>query len=130
MKSAVDARQRPIAALLEEPDPYSNWTSHDYRVQEAIHTIDREVCKSCGNPVWLCHSYDNRIQFDVRVGACYAKAEIEDIEKENERSGVDSLKPGEYRYAVPIGIENGKDKNGKKTYDPLPSRSEALEKMV
>lgn len=119
-------RQRPLAALLELEDPFSGWTSYDYRIQEAINIMDREVCKSCGNPVWLCHSADNRIQFDVRVGACYAKAEIEDVEKSGRE-----LKAGEYFYAVPTGVESGRDrKTGKMNYDPLPSRREAMQKLV
>lgn len=83
--------------------------------------MDREICKSCGNPVWLCHSADNRIQFDVKVGACYAKAEIQDYEKDK---GKPELGSGEYLYAVPVGVEN---EDG--SHDPLPSRREALKKI-
>lgn len=84
--------------------------------------MDREVCNSCGNPIWLCHSADNRIQFDVRTGACYAKAEIEDYE--DEKSGKPKLGPGEYHYAVAVGLDN---EDG--TFEPLPSRREAMEKI-
>jgi len=117
----VDARQRPTAALLESPDPYSGWTSYDYRVQEAVNIMDRELCKTCGNPVWICHSYDNRIDFKVQVGTDYAKAAIEEYEKDQSKQ---KLEPGQYLYAVPIGIE---DEDG--TFDPLPSRREALAKI-
>lgn len=118
----MDARQRPIAALLELPDPFTGWTSYDYRLQEAINIMDREVCKSCGNPVWLCHSADNRIQFEVRTGACYAKAEVEEFE--DEKANNPKLNAGEYHYAVPVGLELGDGK-----YEPLPSRREALQKV-
>jgi len=83
--------------------------------------MDREICKTCGNPVWLCHSTSNDIQFEVRVGACYAKAEIEDYEKDQSKP---KLQAGEYLYAVPVGLDN---EDG--THEPLPSRREALAKI-
>lgn len=95
----------------------TGWTSHDYRLQEAVFILDREVCKTCGNPVWLCHSTNNAIDFDVKTGVCYAKAEIEDFE---ENPGSDKLGAGEYHYAVAVGIKN---EDG--TFEPLPSRHEA-----
>lgn len=73
------------------------------------------------NPVWLCHSADNRIDFLVKTGACYGQAEIEDHEK-NENN---KLSAGEYYYAVAVGIEN---EDG--TREPLPTRAEARMKMV
>lgn len=113
-------RQRPTAALLELPDPFSGWNSHDYRLQEALSIIEKEVCKTCGNPVWLCHSADSRIDADIRVGACYMDAELKDFEKNN--PGEPELESGQYRYAVAVGVLN---EDG--TRDPLPSRREAME---
>lgn len=83
--------------------------------------MDREVCKTCGNPVWLCHSTDNRIQFNVQTGSCYAKAELEDYEKDESKP---KLQAGEYLYAVPVGVENEDGTN-----DKLPTRREALSKI-
>jgi hypothetical protein len=118
--SAIEMRQRPTAALLEEADPYSNWTTFDYRLQEAYYVLQKEICKTCGNPVWYCHSADERIDFDVRKGICYAAAEIADKEK-----GRDSqLGPGEYHYAVAVGVEYS---DGER--EPLPSRAEALKRV-
>jgi hypothetical protein len=70
--------------------------------------------------VWLCHSTHAGIEFDIRVGACYAKAELDDFEKAHPGTE-DTLESGEYRYAVAVGILN---EDG--TRDPLPSRAEAL----
>lgn len=120
IRSAVDMRQRPTAALLELDDPYSGWTSHDYRLQEAFTSMQHEKCNRCGNPVWLCHSYDSRIDFEVQVRTCYADAEIKDHEKQHP----DELKPGDYYIATAVGIE-GED--GER--EPLPPRSEAIEAM-
>lgn len=121
LRSAVEMRQRPTAALLELSDPFTGWTPHDYRLQEALSIIEKEKCQTCGNPVWLCHSADNSIDFEIEVGACYAKAELEDYE---EKPGVEKLEPGQYRYAKAVGIKN---EDG--SYDPLPRRFEALSKV-
>lgn len=118
IQSALSRGQRPTAALLEEPDPNTGWTSHDYRLQEAGYILDLEKCKNCGNPVWLCHSTNSAIDFEVKVGTCYAKAEIEDYENNPTNN---KLGAGEYLYAQAVGIKN---EDG--TYDALPSRREAL----
>lgn len=118
IKSALEHHQRPTAALLELPDPNAGWTSHDYRIQEAVSILDKEICKTCSNPVWLCHSTDNRIDFEVRIGTCYAQAELKDYEEN--KSNAD-LNNGEYPYAVAVGVEN---EDGSR--DPLPSRREAM----
>ena len=118
IQSALSKGQRPTAALLEEPDPNTGWTAIDYRLQEAGYILDLEKCKTCGNPVWLCHSTNNAIDFEVTLGVCYAKAEIEDYENNPANPKLGS---GEYRYAKPVGIKN---EDG--SYDPLPSRREAL----
>lgn len=94
------------------------WTPHDYRLQEASYLLNKELCKSCGNPVWLCHSTNNAIDFEVKIGVCYAKAEIEDFEN---NPASEKLGSGEYHYASAIGIKNEDD-----TFDALPSRREAL----
>ena len=94
----------------------------DYRLQEAVYTLNKDICGTCGNPVWLCHSADGRIEFEIQTKACYAKAEIDTYEKD-ERNAI-PLEPGEYRVAVAVGLEN---EDG--TRDPLPSRREAMEQM-
>lgn len=121
IRSAVNQRQRPVAALLYESDPYSNWVRMDYLLQDAFLTMDTEICTICNNPIWLCHSTDNRIDFKVKARTCYAKAELEEYEKSTK--GKD-LSAGEYIIAVPIGIEDEKGEE-----EPLPTRQEAYEKM-
>lgn len=117
----MEQRQRPVAALLCEPDPYTGWTKMDYLLQDACLTMNHENCSICHNPIWLCHSTDIRIDFDVSVRACYAKAEIEDYE--NSAKGK-RLGSGEYLVAIPKGLE---DENG--VEEPLPSRHEAYKKV-
>lgn len=121
IRSAVKQGQRPTAALLCEPNPHGEWNKLDYILQDAYFTMDTEVCSICNNPIWLCHSTDNRIDFKVKTRTCYAKAEIEDFE--NSEKGK-NLGNGEYLIAVPIGIE---DERGE--FEPLPTRQEAYTNM-
>lgn len=121
IRSAVKQGQRPVAALLNDPDPHGQWTRMDYRLQDAYFTMDTEVCTICNNPIWLCHSTDNRIDFKVKTRTCYAKAEIEDYEKSEKGKSLDS---GAYLIAVPVGIEDEKGEP-----EPLPRRHEAYMKM-
>lgn len=121
IRSAVKQGQRPTAALLCEPDPHSSWTKMDYMLQDAYYTMDTEICSICNNPVWLCHSTDNRIDFEVKTRTCYAKAELEDYQKSEKGKNLDH---GEYLIAVPIGIEvTGEDQ------ESLPTRYEAYQSM-
>ena len=121
IRSAVKQGQRPTAALLYEPNPHKGWTKLDYLIQDAFFTMDSEICPMCNNPIWLCHSTDNRIDFKVSTRTCYAKAEIEDFENSEKGKRLDS---GEYVIAKPIGIE---DERGE--FEDLPTRSEAYKKM-
>lgn len=121
LRSAVKQGQRPCAALLMESDPNGEWTKIDYLLLDAFYTLDSESCTICNNPIWLCHSTDNRIEFVVKTRTCYAKADIEAYEKTTDGK---NLGEGEYLIAQPIGIEDG---NG--GHEPLPSRHEAYQRM-
>ena len=120
-RSAVKQGQRPTAAILESSNPYSSWERLDYIIQDAIFILEREVCPRCNNPIWICHSTDNSIDFKVVKRTCYATAELEDDEKAGKQKDLD---PGQYTIAVPVGIEN---EDG--SFEPLPSRHEAYRWM-
>lgn len=121
LRSAIKQHQRPTAALLSEPDPHGEWSRVDYLLQDAFLTMEHEICTICNNPIWLCHSTDNRIEFDIQKRTCYAKAEMEDFEKSPQGKNLDS---GEYLVARPIGLDDGQG-----NYEPLPNRREAYERM-
>ena len=103
---------------MELEDPYSGWTSHDYRIEEAVLVLERDICKTCGNPTWLCHTSSSSVEFEIRSGWCYGKAELDDYNDSNEATKLES---GEYRYAVAVGVM-GEDEER----EPLPTRAEAL----
>lgn len=118
MSAAREAHQRPTAALLNLPDPNMGWTDIDYTLQTAMYILEKDICPKCGNPVWYCHSSDNRIEFEVETGTCYGEAAIDELGKDAK------LGPGEFYIVKAVGLKN---EDG--TYDPLPSRREALEKI-
>ena len=117
IRSAVKQGQRPTAALLFLEDPHTGWTKYDYLIQDAYYTMDQEVCPICNNPIWLCHSTDNRIEFKVVTRTCYAKADLEDFEKSDKGKGLGS---GEYLVARPVSVDEDED---------LPTRHEAYERV-
>lgn len=121
LRSAINQQQRPTAAILSLPEPQGEWEPIDYALVDSFYTLDREQCTICNNPVWLCHSTDNSIQFATKVRTCYAKQEIEDFEKSEKGK---NLSTGEYVIATAVGVDDGKG-----NYDPLPSRRIAYKKM-
>lgn len=121
LRSAMTQGHCPSAALTYDPNPNRDWTRLDYLLQDAFFTMDRELCTICNNPIWLCHSTDNRIEFEVKTRTCYAKAEIEAFEK-GERGK--NLGEGEYLVAKPVGLEDGSG-----GYEPLPNRREGYDKL-
>lgn len=121
VSSAVKQGQRPTAALKELSNPHKGWVRLDYIIQDAYFLLEKEVCGICKNPIWLCHSTDNNIDFLVKTRTCYAKAELDDFEKSPRGKNLDS---GEYTIAVPTGID---DLEGGTV--PLPTRTQAYETM-
>lgn len=112
---------RPTIAVIEEGNPFEGWEPHDYRLMEAVDTLDRDTCKTCGNAVWLCHTTHAGVQFEIMNTWCYGAAELDDYEN---LPTTEKPAPGENRYAKAVGI-----KNPDGSYDPLPSRAEALAKL-
>lgn len=121
LRSAINLNQRPTAALLCDSDPQGEWMRLDYLLVDAYYTMDREICTICNNPIWLCHSTDNRIEFKATVQTCFAKAEIEEFEKSEKGK---ALTAGEYVVARPIGLDDGRG-----NFEPLPNRRDAYQRV-
>jgi hypothetical protein len=103
IKSALGLGLRPSAHILGLKKPLSGWSESDHKLAVAYSTLEAETCDKCGNPIWLCRTTDERVEFEVKKYRCFATAEIEQREekwrKQNKKG--DRLKPGEYEYAVP-----------------------------
>jgi hypothetical protein len=79
----------------------------------ALTLLEEETCNGCGTPLWIGHSTDNTIAFEVKSSVCYGCAELEkDREQQQNRQ-----KPsrGETRYVDAYSVWG----------DPLPSRFES-----
>ena len=77
IKLSIENKMRPTAVIYREPDPYSDWTELDYKLIQAFHTLKDETCPKCGNPIWLCHSTDSNIDWNVDTTTCYASKAVE-----------------------------------------------------
>jgi len=89
----------------------SDWSDERNRLLAVALTIlEDETCSQCGVPVWLGHSSNNEIEFEVHSSICFSCA---DLEKDREDRGR-KPKKGETRYAIARNVW-GDDV-------PLPSR--------
>lgn len=77
IRIALKNQMRPTAVLYREPDPYSEWSDLDYSFLQAYQVIEDETCHKCGNPIWLCRSSDNNIDWSVDTTTCYASKAID-----------------------------------------------------
>lgn len=77
-----------------------------------------ETCPECGTPIWLGHTYSNKVEFAVEYSICHACEELEEKTKDLK------LPHGERPHVHAIGLEN---EDG--TFDALPSRTEGYAKI-
>ena len=83
--------------------PLSDWSEADHKLAVAYSILESETCDKCGNPIWLCRTTDERVEFEVKSYRCFATAEQERREADwrKRRKKGERLKPGEYEYTVP-----------------------------
>lgn len=75
IKASITASIRPTAMILHE-QPSEPWNDHDFLLIEAYEIFQSERC-SCGLLIYMCHSEDDAIQFDVHEDVCAAKVAVE-----------------------------------------------------
>jgi hypothetical protein len=72
--------------ILKDKQPSDGWSSIDKKLVIAFQILEDETCPDCGTPIWIGHSEDSSVVFDVKSRICYACAEIEtQREKESKR---------------------------------------------
>lgn len=116
VETAMNNSVPPTTFILKDKQPSDGWSSADKKLAVAWTVLNKEICKTCGNPLWICRSSDKNLLFSVRKDTCYAKAELERWEKKNKTP----LKPGEYPYVVP---------SMRHDEDPLPRRAAYLAEL-
>jgi rRNA maturation protein Nop10 len=58
--------------MLFHEQPTDPWNKYDFKLLEAFQILQDETCPQCGNPVWLCHSSSNRVDFKAYETICHA----------------------------------------------------------
>lgn len=115
--------------MLFHSQPTSPWEPFDFKLIEAYQIMQDELCPNCGQPVWLCRSDDERIEWKIKSGVCYASKALDEKRWEDENKGKkkDQRTPktpekwGRMDYAVPFSPE---PRGG-----ILPTRSDYFERL-
>ena len=107
IETALKLNQPPIG-FINDSLGGDEWTWLDKRLAVAFNLMNKEVCESCGKPIWICRNDDRNIDFSVRVAKCYAKEALERDEESRSKRKNGKLKKGEYLYVVPIQV-NGQE---------------------
>ena len=115
IQTAVDM-SLPPTSFLTEKEPSAGWSREDKKLAMALTILNKETCGTCGNPLWVCRSANNKLSFHARKGICYADAERK---RAQDKRQFKNLKPGEYIYVVPQMIDDS----------PFPTRREYLEEL-
>lgn len=64
--------------MLFYAQPDEPWTPFDFKILEAYQIMEDEQCPKCGQPIWLCRSTDNRIEWKLDSSICYASRKQEE----------------------------------------------------
>lgn len=112
VQTAMELGLPPTVLIYDERQP-DKWRPEDKKLAIAWTILQRETCKSCGQPMWLCRSDNRQLGFKVKTSVCYADKELNS--KENKKRA-EKLKPGETQYVVPYMYDDS----------PLPSRQEYM----
>lgn len=107
IETALNLHKAPTSFILVH-NQTDEWSPLDKKLAVAFTLMNKEVCQSCMQPIWICRNSDSNIDFSIRVGKCYAKAAIEKSEESRSKRKNGKLKHGEYLYAVPMQV-NGKE---------------------
>jgi hypothetical protein len=79
--------------ILKSRQPSDGWTEFDKKLAVAFQILEDETCSDCGVPIWLAHSDDKDIIFEVKSRVCYSCAAVEAAqEKKSRRKPAKGLK--------------------------------------
>lgn len=107
--------------MIFHEQPTEPWTRFDFNLLEAYQILQDETCNQCGNPIWLCRSTNNDIQFKMEKTVCHATATEEKWVKRKKTSKKDwEPEPGTTYYPVPYTISK----------EPLPTRFDYYRELV
>jgi hypothetical protein len=88
IKAARDWSVPPSVLILRNRQPSDGWSAADKKLAVAFQILEDETCKECGVPVWIGHSDDENVVFEIKSRTCYSCAAIESArDKEEARKG-------------------------------------------
>jgi hypothetical protein len=114
VQTAMDLHMPPTTFIMATKQPTDPWTAIDKKLALAWTVLNRETCKECGQPLWICRSSNKNLNFSVRTDVCYAKAELDKFSKGKE------FGPGEHPYIVPFMRDET---------EKFPARAEYIEEL-
>lgn len=102
VETAINLKMPPTDFIFTQRESSGEWSGLDKKLAMALQILNKETCKLCGNPIWICRSEDREIDFSVRTGICFSKQRLEKKEKSNAKKKNGELKEGQYLYTVPM----------------------------
>ena len=105
IKASITAGIRPCSIVFHE-QPTKPWTELDFKLLEAYQQLQDEICPQCGQPVWLCRSNAQNIEWSVEETTCWASRAVEEKKwKHDHKKGSpkkeDKAEWGRVLYPVP-----------------------------
>jgi hypothetical protein len=92
---------RPSALILGK-DSRKPWGKWDLLIAEAYQILQSERCGQCGLPIWICHSEDSDIEFDLIDDTCFATRERETVQEADSKSAGYEMPKGTVSHPVPF----------------------------
>lgn len=92
--------------------------------------LQDETCPKCGQPIWLCRSSSNNVQFRVESDTCFADRAMKEKEDRNKPKGQkkaskeEKAEWGKFYYTVPYvpPTADGEMPTRMEYYDSLKNR--------
>ena len=87
--------------MLFHEQPFDPWTKFDFLLLEAYQTLQDETCGQCGNPIWICRNENaTNVGFKIKTAVCFAKAELDRHNEQQEKKKSKKKTYGESDYVV------------------------------
>jgi hypothetical protein len=103
MKASIAHGIRPSVFILGK-DSRKPWGKWDLTLAKAYQRFLNELCQQCGNPRYICHTDDNRVQFKLSEDLCASAAVSERAQDAASKKETKSY--GKNVYAQPYLTED------------------------
>lgn len=90
-------------------DSRKPWSDMDILLATAYQTLENERCSQCGLYVWICHSEDREMQFEVEEDSCEATRMVAERSKQSSVSKKLEDKPWIKLRPVPTMANQARD---------------------